>query len=352
MRRINRYVGFTVFMSIAATLLGLVGIDVLSSFIDERNDIEGGYTLREVTRYVVWSIPSKIYEFLAYACFIGCVLGLGIHAGANELVIMRAAGVSIGKIAWATLRPILVVIGLGFALGEYVIPLTDQVAQSGKAMALGDRQNSELGGGLWSREGREYMHFNAVLPNGKLFGVTRFQFDDDNKLLVSSFAEQAIYQDGFWQEEKVRESRVEDGRIVVKTYPTRIWKTELAPSLLNILVLPADALSIRNLYDYATYLTEQGLVASEYWLAFWKKVLQPLVIIGLVLVGMSFIFGSLREATMSFRIVLALMVSLVFYFGQELLGAASLVYGTSPLVAVLVPALLSVALGMWMLRRR
>ena len=35
------------------------------------------------------------------------------------------------------------------------------------------------------------MHFNAVFPGGVLFGVTRFQFDDDRRLVETSFSSRA-----------------------------------------------------------------------------------------------------------------------------------------------------------------
>ena len=50
-----------------------------------------------------------------------------------------------------------------------------------------------------------------------------------------------------------------------------------------------DNLPITGLWRYANYLKEQGLNANRYWLAFWVKVLQPVVTAALVL--MPFVYG-------------------------------------------------------------
>jgi len=121
--------------------------------------------------------------------------------------------------------------------------------------------------------------------------------------------------------------------------------------LLNVLVLDPSSLSIQNLYAYANYLEKQQLENSEYWLSFWKKLLQPLVTASLVIIAVSFIFGPLREVTMGYRIFTGVIVGIIFRTSQDLLGPASLVYGFSPLLAVSFPMLVCFVVGFYLLRR-
>jgi len=245
----------------------------------------------------------------------------------------------------------LLFIVLSVALGEYVTPLTDQIADSRRAIAQGDKKALESRHGLWNRDGNEFMHFNAVLPNGRLYGVTRYQFDDNGQLTASSFAQTAIFQGDHWLEEEGKESLITADGIQVHQYDWRRWDTELSPKLLNVLVLTPDALSIQNLYSYAQYLQQQELDSSEYWLAFWKKLLQPLATASLVLIAVSFIFGPLREVTMGQRIFTGVIVGIVFRTSQDLLGPASLVFGFSPLIAVALPLAVCGGVGIYLLRK-
>ena len=71
----------------------------------------------------------------------------------------------------------------------------------------------------------------------------------------------------------------------------------------------------------------------------------------LVLLAISFVFGPLRSATMGSRVFVAISIGLVFTIMQRMMGPASLLYGFSPLVAVLVPIMICLLLGIFLLRR-
>ena len=59
------------------------------------------------------------------------------------------------------------------------------------------------------------------------------------------------------------------------------------PQLLTLDVVAPETLPILQLWPYAQYLKQQGMVYVDIELAFWRKVLQPLATLGLVLVAMS-----------------------------------------------------------------
>lgn len=351
MRKLNHYIAKTVIGAVAMVLLVIVALDAIAALVDQLGELKGQYDFIEVLIYVGLTLPGRIYNNISFSSLVGCLVGLGILASSSELVVMRAAGVSVLQITWAVMKPVMLFIVLGIGLGEYVTPFTDQIADSRRAIAQGDKKALESRHGLWNREGNEFMHFNAVLPNGRLYGVTRYRFDAQGQLLASSFAQTAIYQGDHWLEESGKETLLSDQGTEVHEFSWRRWETELSPQLLNVLVLEPDALSIQNLYSYANYLEAQGLENKQYRLAFWKKMLQPLATAGLVLIAVSFIFGPLREVTMGYRIFSGVIVGIVFRTSQDLLGPASLVFGFSPLVAVALPVLACLLIGSYLLRK-
>ncbi len=195
------------------------------------------------------------------------------------------------------------------------------------------------------------MHFNSVQANGQLLGVTRYNFDAKNELTSTSFAQSAIYINGQWQEENIVETVITESVIEQHSYQTRPWNIQLSPALLSVLVQQPEDLSISKLYFYIAYLEQQDIDNSAYKLSFWNKILQPLAIISLVVISISFIFGPLREVTMGYRIFSGVVVGIVFQLTQKLLGPTSLVYGFAPLVAVLIPILFCFGLGFFLLLR-
>lgn len=351
MRRLDRYIGSTVFIAIIAVLGIITGLALLFAFIDELNDVQGAYTLWGAVSYVGLTAPQRVYDMLPMAALIGCLVGLGSLASHSELTIIRAAGVSIRRIVWAVMKPMLVIMLAGVLIGEYLAPWSENLAQANRAMAQGGGEAQSSKRGLWHRQGDEFIHINAVQPNGVLYGVTRYQFDTERNLLSASFARRALFQSDHWQLEDVVTTELKEQSTAVVNNPTQRWDVQLKPELLGTVVLEPEALSVTGLWHYIHYLADQGLANGRYWLAFWSKVLQPLVTAALVLMAISFIFGPLRSVTLGQRVFTGVLVGFVFKIGQDLLGPSSLVFGFPPLLAVLIPSAICAIAGLLLLRR-
>lgn len=352
MRKLDHYIGRSVFGAILVVFLVILSLDVIAAVVDEIDEMKGTYTFQDAMMYVTLTLPTRIYNTLPLAALTGCLIGLGQLAATSELVIMRAAGVSVGRIAWSVMKPVFILILAGAALGEYVTPHTDQMASSHKALKKGNKVNLDGQMGLWSREGAEFLHFNVVMPNGKLLGVSRYLYDDKHQLVSASFSQQATFQGDHWLEEQGVITHFDQGEtLTTSDFLTRRWETNLSPDLVNVLVMPPRTLAIQTLFEYARYLDQHEQKSAAYWLAFWHKTLQPLATAGLVLIAISFIFGPLREVTMGYRVFTGVIVAIVFRMSQELLGPASLVFGFSPLVAVIIPIGICFLIGSWLLSR-
>ena len=351
MGKLDRYIGSSVFMAIIAVLGIILGLASLFAFIDEVGNVSDTYTLVDVLSFVLLTAPRRVYDMLPMAALIGCLIGLGSLASASELTIMRAAGVSIGRIVWAVMKPMLVLMLVGVLVGEYVAPATENMAQANRSLAQGGGEAQSAKHGLWHRQGDEFIHINSVQPNGLLYGVTRYRFDKERHMQSSSFARRATFDQDHWQLTDVTTTLFHGDSTEVVNVPEERWDVALSPQLLSTVVMAPDSLSITGLWGYIHYLADQGLNNGRYWLAFWVKVLQPLVTAALVLMAISFIFGPLRSVTLGQRVFTGVLVGFTFRIAQDLLGPSSLVFGFSPLFAVLVPAGICALAGVWLLRR-
>jgi len=350
MRKITRYVSMSVFNAIALTLFVFVSLFFILTLIDQLQSLRGNYTAYEALLNVVLRMPGGFNTLIPFSCLIGCLAGLGALATSSELVIIRAAGVSTKRIVWMALRPAILFMCLQLVMSEYVAPYSEQMAINRKAIALGTSVNQSQQK-LWNHETGEFMHFDAVLPSGIIYGLSRYRLNDEHQLVAASFAKQAIYQGDHWQEEEISITHIEKDSTRVENMGSRRWDSQLTPDLLNVLVLDPDSLSLRNLFYYNNYLSEQKIENSDYSLAFWKKALDPLATASLVLIAISFIFGPLRSVTMGQRVFTGVMFGVAFLIAQNLFGPASLVFGFSPLLAVLCPILMCVGIGALLLRR-
>jgi lipopolysaccharide export system permease protein len=197
-----------------------------------------------------------------------------------------------------------------------------------------------------------FMHVNAVYPDGRLFGVSRYRIDlDQSELLAEQSAQAQFNRDtSQWTETALRQTRVSPDTVEVSTENQSVWDTRLRPELLNMSVLSATQLSVRELNEFSQYLGQDENRARKYRVEFWRKLLAPLSIASLVFVGMSFVLGSTRQVAIGQRIFVGVMVGTLFQLLQDIFGPASVVWGFSAFWGVMIPILITSCLGLLLLR--
>lgn len=350
MGHLDRYIAKTVTFSILLVMVALVGLDMVIAVIDELDELQGEYQAPQVLTYILMTVPKRIYNVIALAVLIGSLLGLGVLANNSELTVMRAVGMSVARISWAAIKPAMLFVVAALLIGEFVVPHSENYAQSQRALAESSGEAVSSKYGYWHREGDTYMHFNAVLPGGVLYGVTQYDFEQ-RKLRKSLFAKRAIFQGDHWVLQSVQLSELSETQVKAGYSPTLRWDTELTPEVLKVVVVDPDDLSIMGLHTYTNYLKEQGLDPKRYLLAFWKKVLQPLAMIVMVLVALSCIFGPLRSVTMGYRVFSGIILGVIFRYTEDFLGPASIVFGFAPMFASLTPIAIFAVVATVLLKR-
>ncbi len=357
MHQLDSYVARNVLTATLVVMIVIVGLDAIFTLVDELDNLKGDYKLVDALFFSGLRLPRRIYEYMPMACLIGCLAGLGSMAANSELTVMRAAGISINRIVFAVLKPMAVLMFVSLLLGEYVVPSLERIAQAHKAVAQGASEAlSNKGKGYWHREGNTFMRFNAVEPGGVLHGITRYEFSENNELEQVVYAQRALYQRSYWQMENIVISHLDLGeelnsRVWQEKQASGRWDTELTPEKLSVVIVSPRDMSISGLYQYATYLDEQGLNSDRYMLSFWRKVTQPLSTFALVILGISFIFGPLRSVTPGYRIFSGIIVGMIYKYAEELLSPASIVLGFEPALASIIPIAGSFVLGMLLMRK-
>jgi lipopolysaccharide export system permease protein len=359
MKHLNAHIARHILSAVVLVIVVLIGLFSVVMFADELGDAPDHYSILNLVLYVVLRVPGMIVANAGFAILIGCLLGLGVLASQSELTVMRASGVSVMRIVWMVLRPMLAVVVLVSLLGEYVVPVIDRHA----SLVRSEKKEQEFifnmirsDNGLWMRQKNDFLHFNHVSANGDITGFARFVFDDQGELQYAQYASRAKYsadaaQPG-WDLKKIRMTRFGENTVSKELQPgDDHWSSELEPNLLGVVASEPESMSLRELRYYTSYLTGQGQDSRLFELVFWQKAMQPLAMIGLVLVAISFIFGPLRDTTMGYRLFTGVMLGILFRFSQDLLGPTSMVYGFTPLLAVLLPIAVCWLLGLFLLAR-
>src|SRR5207244_1124712 len=83
--------------------------------------------------------------------------------------------------------------------------------------------------------------------------------------------------------------------------------------LLRISQVTPEQMSLVQLKSYIAYRKKNGLRASNYDLAYWRRLFQPFATGLMILLAIPFIFGPLRSVTMGLRFVSGVLVGFGFY---------------------------------------
>lgn len=351
MSLIDRYIGKTLLVTCVVVMLVILFLNGLFAFIDELNNTVGQYQSFNAFVYVLYTLPRRVVDYTAMTTMIGCLVGMGMLANHSELTVMRASGVSKWRILLAVFKPVALIIVLVMLIAEFAAPKLDQAAEAYKSELTQEQYALGGGKGLWHRDGDSYLHINAVRPDGVLLGVTYFRFQKDHQLLESGSAKQAVYEDEQWWLSEAEVTYFDADRTRIDQQARKPWQVSLNPELLSVLSEDPNNMSIGGLNQYSQYLREQSINATSYELAFWQKLLLPVAVAGLVLIAMSTLFGPLRSVSMGQRIMVGFMAGMLFKIVQDILGPATSVYSWSPFISAIIPVLLCLAVGSWMLRR-
>jgi len=352
MRILDRYIGQTVVMHTALVMAVLLSLYLFSSFITEVQDVgRGSYTFVDAVRYTVMLVPRQAYELFPLVALLGCMLGLGSMAGSSELTVIRAAGVSIRRIVAAVLKVGLLMMAVAALLGEVVAPPLEKIARMERAESLAKHISANTEAGLWVREGREFINMRRLMPGGTAVGVSLYRFDEQNRLVELVEAKRAGYEQEGWYLEKVTRSRISEEGTTVTRQARMPWESGLTPAVMDIVAMPPDKLSARDLYGYITHLRENGLNSDPYELAFWIRLVAPFATAGMVLLAVPFVFGSQRSASVGQRITIGALIGIGFYLFNAIFNRVGLVYHLPPLLSALLPTLVVFTLW-WLLMRR
>jgi lipopolysaccharide export system permease protein len=352
MKLLDRYIGITVAGSTLIVLLVLLALFSFGAFVAELDAVgKGDYTLVGAAQYVLLSLPRLTYQLFPVVALLGSVIGLGLLAGNNELLVMRAAGVSVGRITYSVMKVGVLWMIMAVILGEFVAPVSDRYAKSMHSAALSQRFAMTSQNGLWARDGTEFIHIRDVLADGLVGGVTIYRFGAHQRLQDVTQAKTGQFTKGEWVLHQVARSHIDPERVETQHLKQLEWQSLLTPDMIEVVAVKPDSLSLRGLLDYIDYLRENGLNAEHYQLAFWNKLVLPVTTVVMVFLSIPFIFGPLRSVGVGQRIFVGTLVGIGFYLLGQLFGFAGLLYKFPSVVSATLPTALFFMLAVLLVRR-
>jgi len=349
---LERYIGKAIAKATGMTLLVLVILLVFFNLVEELDQVNrGDYQMQDALLVAFLTAPRYLFEVFPISALLGALLGLGGLAARSELVAMRAAGFSVRDIVLAVLKIGLLMMLAVALFSELLAPPAERYAQRVRAEKLTGQPTLATPYGYWARDGRAFINIRTLSSDTGLRDVYIYEFDADNKLRLATHADSAEFSDNHWTLHGISQSELAAGEVKARSLASAQWDSLLDPNLLSVVLVRPTMLPIWELAEYIGFMRDNAQAATEYEVAFWLKVVNPIATLAMLFLAVPLVVGNRRGSSMGHRIFLGAVIGSVFFMLTRALSYIAVVFSISPMLTSFVPAAMLVAATVALLRR-
>lgn len=337
---LSEYLMRTIVASTALVLAVLLALAGLFEFIAELEDVKNGYQAPQAALYALLRLPILGFEMMPVSALIGSLLGLGALAANSEIIVMRASGLSVGKLSKmvaVTGVAMLVITGL---LGEYIGPPLDYFARDMRTEARSGQEEERIGNATWVRDGSAYLHLERVNSEFEFGSLYVYRFDESNHLKSIAQAENAGIDVGDqWRLENFRETQFQDDGVQVVQSSLTMESFDVNAELLGNALAKPSSLSVRGLLSYINYQKRNSLDSRIFETELWYRVSRTISVMIMPILALAFVFGSLRAGGAGARLLIGVVIGLAYYLASEMLANSGQVFNLNPALITWLPTL-------------
>ncbi len=352
MNLLDRYIIKTVIYS---TVLFLLIMLSLYSFINLADSFKyigrGDFEISDAFYYTFLLLPRQLYLLLPFSVLLGAMMGLGTLNSNNELVAIRAAGVSIARVIASVMKAAFILALFLFIVGEYIVPVTDKMAEKHWSLKIKGPTSTVSSNAIWVRDNNTYTKIHSITSDQTLGQLTIFNFDDNKTLKSSTRAKSAYYNGKDWILQDIKQTFITEDKVVTQSMAQARWPTLLDLELVDVIVSNLQTLSAMGLYRYSSYLDANNLDSNQYWLAFWNKLVQPFSIAAMLLLAVPFVFSSSRSGNAGSRLMIGIFIGIVFTIANQITAQFGLVYSINPLFSASLVTICTFIIASLLIRR-
>ena len=264
--------------------------------------------------------PSFAEQALPFAVLFGSMIAFLNLSRKMELVVARAAGLSV----WQILTPpLLVVLTIGALSVVAYNPTSTWMKQRSDEIentVFGGRSNPW--GDLWIRQksvdGQAIVHARGNEANGtRLMGVEVFNFDDNGNFLERIDAGSGELRDDYWE---LKDVKIATPGFETLSVPTYLLATNLNRDEVARAFVTPDTVSFWSLPALADQTARAGLNPTAYRLRYQELLARPLTLAAMVLVAASFSLRFFRMGGVELMVSGGVAMGFVLYVATKVIN--------------------------------
>ena len=304
----------------------------------------------EILQMSILKLPYLVQQMLPFCVLLGATLAFWNLARANELVVTRAAGISVWQIlAPATAIAILVgvvQVSLFNPLASAMLSKFEQM--EGRYLKRSVSLLSVSSSGLWLRQsdatGQSVIHANRVAQSDmSLRDVIIFLFEGEDRFIGRIDAENARLRDGYWD---IRNAWISSPNKRPYHVSTHRLDTDLTLNKILDSFASPETMSFWQLPGFIEILEKAGFTGHRHKLYWHSLLASPMLMAAMVLVAAIFALRASGRAGAAWSISGAVLCGFLLYFMSDLVYALGMSASIPALLAAWTPAGVSTLLGL------
>jgi lipopolysaccharide export system permease protein len=329
---LDRYLYRTVLVYTLMAMGVLLALGALFLFISQQGDIGvGSYSAGDAFLYSLLNLPQQAFELLPIGAMIGALMGLGNLASGSELVVTRASGVSVWRIAWPVALAGLTLSLLMYGIGEYAAPPLSQFAKREKTTNKLADVSFAGSSSAWVKDGNLILRVQTGEVDRAFGGVLLFQLDGPTRLRSIQRAERISVADpGRWSLHNVATSHFGPDGIDGEISAEATMRSTVNPEFLGLAATDPQMLTLRGLAAYIDHLRSNNLGTASYEIGYWSRIARLFAVIVVTLLALPFVFGPLRTTGAGTRTVIGVMLGVVFFLITRTIENGGQLFGLNP----------------------
>jgi LPS export ABC transporter permease LptG/LPS export ABC transporter permease LptF len=342
---LDRYVAFTYLRLLSLSALALVGVFYLSAFIELSEKVfRGTGTWSMLGTFMIFTTPQYLYYIVPLSVLLASLVTIAIFTKNSELIVMKACGISLYRIALPMVAGALAAGAFLFALEQTVLGPANRRAQTIRhVLSGGSPEAIDVLNRRWvvGRDGAIY-HYAQFDPRAHRFtGLWVYEFDRGMRRITQrTFARDAQYTGAAWDiEGGWTRTFDETGEPASFTEFADMQRAFESPELFSTEPPDPEFMSFTQLRAYTEQLAASGFDVVRQRVALYRKLSFPFVTIVMTLIAVPFAVtigrsGAMAGIGVGIGIALAYWTTILFFAA---IGSGGLL---TPMLAAWAPNLL------------
>lgn len=330
---------------VGLTIVGLLGIFHIATFIDLSDKLFKGETTSGVlVQYLWFATPQFLYYIIPISALIGTLVTVGLLTKSSELVVMKACGVSLYRVALPLLALGIVWSAVLFGLEESILGKSNRRAdQIRHVIRGGSPRTFDVLNRKWlvGKAGNIYHYVYYDPSSVELNGLSVYDLDQEWHLTRRTYASQVVFHEGSWQGARGWIRDVDPGA----TAPARYEHFEAmtlpleGPDYFVTEYPDAERMTYPQLQRYVVDLQAGGFNVIPHLVALQRKVAFPFVTIVMTLLAVPFAVTTGNRGTL-YGVGVGVVLAISYWIIISVFGAIGNAGLMAPVLAAWAPNVL------------